>query len=345
MLLLLTRTSLPWHATLQGCEIDTNSSAGFAQALTAAGRADVIVVVLGLITFQERGPQCQEAEAHDRVSIGMPGQQLNLLQQLVTSSNGSAAELVLVLMSGSGVSVPFAAHNVDTIIQHFYPGEEGGSGLADVLFGAIAPAGRMPVSVPAKPSQLASYLDMHMDHKPGRTHRYFDSTEAGEMLWGFGYGMTTTEFQYSGLSVNKTATAVVASVRLTNTGNRTSDEVCQVYSELATNRGLAASPPLQELQAFQRVAQVAPGASVSLWFEVPLKQLELMDVAGKLRVLPGSYTIWVGGRAPTGKERRNSGRIHTVTAHRLRASPMGAPHRPLSTSFVIDGDDADGEGR
>lgn len=153
-------------------------------------RADIVVAVLGLITCQERGPQCQEAEAHDRVSIGLPGQQLNLLQHLVKTTAGAAAEFILVLMSGSGVSVPFAAQHVDTIVQQFYPGEEGGSGLADVLFGATAPAGRMPVSVPSSPSQLPSYLDMHMDRKPGRTHRYFNSTQAGEMLWGFGYGMS-----------------------------------------------------------------------------------------------------------------------------------------------------------
>ena len=332
----------------QGCEIDTNSTAGFAQALSAAARADVVVVVLGLITCQEQGPQCQEAEAHDRVSIGLPGQQLNLLQQLVKSTAGSgAAELVLVLMSGSGVSVPFAAQNVDTIIQHFYPGEEGGNGLADILFGATAPAGRMPVSVPARPSQLAPYLDMHMDHKPGRTHRYFDSTSAGEMLFPFGFGMATTNFEYSALSVNMTDRVVVASVKLKNTGNRTSDEVCQVYTSLGTNRSLAASPPLQDLQAFQRVTQVAPGKSVSLVFEVPFAQLQLMDATGKLRVLPGTYAIWVGGRAPTGEERRrDSGRFHSMIVQQAAPSPqppVGTPHQPLSASFHIGANSADND--
>ena len=150
--------------------------------------------------------------------------------------------------------------------------------------------------------------------------------------------MTTTVFEYSALSVNITSKAVIASVKLRNTGHRTSDEVCQVYTSLITNRGIAASPPLQDFQAFQRVAQLAPGESVSLIFDIPLKQLQLMDVFGKLRVLPGTYNMWVGGRAPTGNERRNFGRDQNID-HLGSASPAGTPHRPLSTSFQIGDDD------
>jgi beta-glucosidase len=92
--------------------------------VAAAARADVTVAVLGLITCQEHGPQCQEAEAHDRVAIGLPGQQLALLKQLGAAARGRSppGQLILVIMSGSAVSVPWAATNADTVLQQFYPG-------------------------------------------------------------------------------------------------------------------------------------------------------------------------------------------------------------------------------
>eukprot|EP01047_Picozoa_sp_COSAG01_P093910 COSAG01_NODE_24935_length_761_cov_1.019637_1_plen_193_part_10 len=172
-----------------------------------------------------------------------------------------------------------------------------------VLFGSVAPAGRMPVSVPRSLGQLAPYLDMHMDMAPGRTHRYYNSAAAGEQLWGFGWGCTTTEFVYSDLQITQNATAVIASAMLTNVGTRRSDEVSQLYTCLASHRQTAASPPLQELKGFQRVAALAPTRSVRLQFVVPFKSLRLMYSAGTYRVLPGNYQLWLGGRAPTAAER------------------------------------------
>ena len=159
----------------------------------------MVVVVAGLITCQEVGAQCQEAEARDRSTpvtnkgidnpfskvdkgrdygIGLPGQQLNLLQNLAKSSNST---IVLVVLSGSAVEVTWASSSprIGAIIQHFYPGVLGGEALADVLFGVAAPGGKLPVMVVHNESQLPEdYLDQSMQAGQGRTHRYFTVTTA-----------------------------------------------------------------------------------------------------------------------------------------------------------------------
>jgi beta-glucosidase len=128
----------------QGCEIDSTNRTGFEAATAAAAAADVVVLVMGIITCQESGPQCQEAEAKDRVKVDLPGVQLDLLQAVAKATAASGKKLVLVVMGGGTVSIPWAAasDSVHAIIQSFYPGEEGGNALADILFGKANPSGR-----------------------------------------------------------------------------------------------------------------------------------------------------------------------------------------------------------
>jgi hypothetical protein len=159
----------------QGCEIDSQNRSGFEAATAAAAEADVVVLVMGIITCQEQGPMCQEAEAKDRVDVALPGVQLDLVQAVVEASAGKT--VILILMGGGTVSVPWAAESpaVHAVIQLFYPGEEGGNALADILFGNANPSGRMPEQVVTGLEQLPEgkdYLNMSMSIAPGRTHRY-----------------------------------------------------------------------------------------------------------------------------------------------------------------------------
>ena len=324
----------------QGVETDTPDASGIGAAVAAAAAADVVIVVGGLVTCQENGDQCQEAEARDRSTptdkhgiddphdksgadkgrdygIGLPGQQLALLQAL---ANATTTPIVLVVMSGSGVEVTWAAASprVGAIVQHFYPGVLGGEALADVLFGAAAPSGKLPLMVPTGEPQLpADYLNQSMQAGLGRTHRYF----SGVPLYPFGYGLGYASFGYSGLEVSHAALAAGAAdvgaaltvgVSVTNHGewagggDGASEEVVMVFAKPR----LAAAPrpnmavPRQMLLGSQKV-RVPAGGTVRVEMSVPARSLRLVgpdddddDKAASFGLLAGSYELHVGGCSP-----------------------------------------------
>ena len=181
-----------------GVDIDTADTSRIAGAVTAASQADIVVFIGGLITCQESGPQCQEAEARDRSTpkgkygidygIHLPGHQIDMIKALATAPETAHTKIVVVIMSGSAVATPWAAASprVGAIVQHFYAGVLGGEGLADVLFGKVAPSGKLPVMVPVSEAQLpVQYLNQSMLAGMGRTHRYF----TGKPLYQFGTGL------------------------------------------------------------------------------------------------------------------------------------------------------------
>ena len=312
----------------EGVEIDTLETTGIAEAVAAAASADVVVVVGGLITCQEVGDQCQESEARDRSTpvdaqghdkpdstedkgrdygIGLPGQQLALLQTL---ANKTTTPIVLVVMSGSGVEVAWAAASprVSAIVQHFYPGVLGGEALADVLFGAAAPSGKLPLMIPTSEAQLpADYLNQSMQAGLGRTHRYFRGTP----LYPFGFGLGYSSFSYSRLRVSHASlaagerdvgTALTVSVSVANNGEYSgaSDEVVMVFAKptLAQAPSPAMSVPRQMLLGFAKVS-TKPGRTVHVTVEVPARNLRLVGPDDmSFGLLAGSYELHVGGCAP-----------------------------------------------
>ena len=322
------RASSAWDDEVlyaQGVDIDTQDTSGISAAVAAAKEADVAVVIGGLITCQEIGYQCQEAEARDRsspvacndpeascpdigrdVGIGLPGKQLALLQALATQTT---TPIVLVIMSGSSVATPWAAASdrVGAIVQHFYPGVLGGEALAEVLFGARAPSGRLPVMIPTNESQLPiDYLDQSMMAPPGRTHRYFTSTP----LYPFGFGLGYSTHSYGQLRVSHESlaagtddleTELTISVDVTNHGEYTGahDEVVMVFAKpsLRDEPTAEMSVPRQMLLGFTRIA-TAPGATATATVRVPAKRLRLYGRGGEFELLHGGYELHVGGRAP-----------------------------------------------
>jgi len=305
----------------QGCDIDSNDTSGVTAAVAAAAQADYTIFIGGLITCQEIGEECQEAEARDRsspvgvhtdigkdVGIGLPGRQLETLQALANSTNTT---LILVLLSGSAVATPWAADSprVAAIVQHFYSGVLGGEALADVLFGKSAPAGRLPVMVPKSEEQLPpDYLNQAMMASPGRTHRYFTGTP----LYSFGFGLGYSSFRYSRLAVShdmlpagkpNTRTPLTVTVDVTNNGEydaAPSEEVVMVFARprLGTLAG-AVSPPRQILLGFEKL-RVPPGQTVTAKVLVPAKRFRLVNQAGSHELLPGQYDLRVGVQAPAG---------------------------------------------
>lgn len=199
---------------------------GFAEALTAAEKSDVVIMCLGLSPdFEgEEGSVAESDGGGDKLSLSLPGLQLELLK--VISQTGKP--IVLVLLNGSPVDLNWAHENVEAILEAWYPGEEGGKAVADVIFGSYNPAGRLPVTFVKSMDQLPPFRDYSMIN---RTYRYLER----EPLYPFGYGLSYTKFSYSNLSVSREKFSteddedILVSVEVENTGKYDGDEVVQLY--------------------------------------------------------------------------------------------------------------------
>jgi beta-glucosidase len=263
------------------------SSAQLAEALRAARRADVVVATLGLSARYE-GEEGESAEnpSGDRAELGLPAGQERLLEALVATGK----PVVLVLTAGSALSVPWAAAHVPAILYAWYPGAEGGTALADVLFGAASPGGRLPVTIYGSAAELPPFADYSMR---GRTYRYLEKAP----LWSFGHGLAYTTFAYSNLVVAPEVEAgrdLALSVDVDNTGARAGDEVVQVY---LSKPDAPAYAPRRWLAAFARVT-LAPRERRRVELSLPARALTLVDEAGRRAPLSGEVAIAVGGGQP-----------------------------------------------
>jgi beta-glucosidase len=274
------------------------------RAIEAAKNADVVVLALGLSPALEGEEMPVEAPGFrggDRVDIGLPGPQEELLEQIHALGN----PVVLVLMNGSALAVNWAADNVPAIIEAWYPGQAGGQAIADVLFGDYNPAGRLPVTFYKSVEDLPPYEDYQME---GRTYRYF----RGEALYPFGYGLSYTTFTYSNLQLSDKAIArdktVTVSADVQNTGDLAGDEVAQLY---VSNLTASVPTPIRQLASFERI-HLEPGQTKRIAFTLTPRQLWVIDDQGQQIVEPGKVRISVGGRQPVGGS-ATTGEILTTT--------------------------------
>jgi beta-glucosidase len=259
-------------------------------ALDAAHNADLVVMVLGLsarIEGEEMNVHAEGFAGGDRTSIDLPQPQEELLEAV----HALHKPTVLVLLNGSALAVNWADQNVPAILEAWYPGEEGGSAVAQALAGDFSPAGRLPVTFYKSLDQLPPFDDYSMAK---RTYRYFD----GEPLYGFGYGLSYTTFTYSNPRVDQPAVpasgAVTISVDVTNTGTMASDEVVELY---LTHPDVAGAE-LRALQGFQRV-HLQSGQRKTVSFTLRDRDLSVVDEAGARQIIPGKVQVWIGGGQPT----------------------------------------------
>jgi beta-glucosidase len=223
----------------------------------------------------------------DRTKIGLPQLQDDLLQAVAATGK----PLVVVLMNGSALAVPWANEHAAAILEAWYPGEEGGAAIAESLAGDNNPSGRLPVTFYESVDQLPAFENYSMS---GRTYRYF----AGQPLYGFGYGLSYTTFAYSPLKLSqaklKAGKPLTVETDVTNTGKRSGDEVVELYL-----RGpQAGGAPLRSLRGFQRVTLQA-GETKHVLFTLQPAQLSEVDRDGKTAMQAGSYTVFVGGGQPS----------------------------------------------
>ncbi len=232
-------------------------------------QADAVVLVLGLsprLEGEEMRVPVEGFKGGDRVDLGIPRVQEDLMRKVVASGKPVA----LVVLNGSAVAINWARDHVPAIVELWYPGQAGGTALADVLFGDYNPGGRLPITFYKTADQLPPFTDYNMR---GRTYRYF----TGEPLFPFGYGLSYTTFSYRTLKI---ARENAVEVEVQNTGKMAGDEVVELYVKHAHP---SASEPLRSLAGFTRIS-LAPGAAAGVRFV-----LDPLRFPG-----PGEYEITVG---------------------------------------------------
>jgi beta-glucosidase len=223
----------------------------------------------------------------DRTSIDLPEPERELLETLAKAKK----PLVVVLTNGSALAVNWANEHANAILDAWYPGEEGGTAVAETLSGKNDPAGRLPVTFYKGVDQLPPFEDYSMK---GRTYRYFSGTP----LYPFGYGLSYTKFEYSDLKVPadavKAGDPMVVEAKVTNTGSVAGDEVAQLYLSFPALPGA----PLKALRGFERV-HLEPGASQTVHFELKPRDMSVVTETGEPVIAEGVYTVSVGGGQPS----------------------------------------------
>jgi beta-glucosidase len=223
----------------------------------------------------------------DRTDIILPKVQQDLLEALAATGK----PLIVILMGGSALAMNWAQQHAAAILEAWYPGEEGGTAIAETLAGLNNPAGRLPVTFYDSLDQLPPFEDYSMQK---RTYRYF----RGQPLYEFGFGLSYASFAYSNLKLSSDSVeagqSLSAQVDVRNTSKIAGDEVAELYIEYPESPGT----PVRALKGFERV-HLAPGESRHLGFTLDPRDLSLVTEQGEHVVAAGSYTLFVGGSQPT----------------------------------------------
>jgi beta-glucosidase len=259
------------------------------EAVTAAQQADAVVAFVGLspnLENEEMGIHVPGFLGGDRTDIGLPETQQQLLEELAATGK----PLVVVLMSGSAVAVNWAQEHAGAILEAWYPGEEGGTAIAETLAGVNNPAGRLPITFYASLDQLPPFDDYSMQN---RTYRYFQ----GKPLYSFGYGLSYSAFEYSNLKLSppqlQAGASLTVQVDVRNASKTAGDEVAELYLEFPPTPGA----PARALRGFARV-HLLPGETRHLSYTLDPRDLSTVNEQGEHVVAPGDYTIFVGGAQP-----------------------------------------------
>jgi len=263
-----------------------------ADAVAAAKDADVVVAVVGITAELEGeegtggGTPTEGFKGGDRTSLDLPKDE----ESLIEAVKATGKPLVVVLMNGSALAVNWASRNANAILESWYPGEEGGTAVAETLAGVNNPAGRLPVTFYKGTDQLPPFEDYSIK---GRTYRYFE----GQPLYPFGYGLSYSAFAYDNPKLSSSTLqagdSVQVDVDVRNTGRVAGDEVAQVYVIFPKLSGA----PLRALRGFARV-RIAAGETRHVHFTLDPRALSSVNEAGEHVVAPGAYRIFVGGGQP-----------------------------------------------
>ncbi|WP_049578461.1 glycoside hydrolase family 3 C-terminal domain-containing protein [Nocardiopsis sp. SBT366] len=329
------------HAALEGFEralAEVRFAAGFTldgtadtalveEAVAAAGAADTAVLFLGL-------PEADESEGYDRTTISLPAAQLELLARVREVSE----RVVVVLSNGGVVSVAEWRDQADAVVEGWLLGQAGGAAVVDVLTGVVSPSGRLTETIPVRLSDHATYLNFPGEHGVVRHgegvfvgYRHFD-TLGVPVAYPFGHGLTYTTFAYSELEVVPDGGgAWTVSFTVTNTGERSGQEVAQLYTGVEQDHP---TRPRHELRGFAKVA-LEPGGSIRVALPLTARDLSVWDPgAQRWSLAAGTYTVAVGASSrdlPLSGEITTQGDryVRPLTKHNTvgewRSHPVGGP--------------------
>ena len=280
----------------KGCAIRDTTDFDIKAAVDVANHADVVVAVVGgssardfRTSYESTGAATAEqkfisdmecGEGFDRATLDLLGRQMELLEALKKTGK----PLIVVYIEGRPLNKNWADENANALLTAYYPGEQGGNAIADVLFGDYNPAGRLPVSVPRHVGQLPVYYN-----KPRPVaHDYVEMT--ARPLYPFGYGLSYTAFEYSGLSINENGDGYDVKFELTNTGSRQGEEVVQLYIR---DREASVVQPERTLKAFDRIMLV-PGETRTVTLHLDRDALAIVDADMHWTVETGLFDVLVG---------------------------------------------------
>jgi beta-glucosidase len=256
-----------------------------------AGNSDATIAVLGIsgLLEGEEGESIASTTFGDRLDYNLPQNQIDFLAKLRQAAGKKP--VIAVITGGSPMNLTEVTDLADAVLFVWYPGEEGGNAVADVVFGKVSPSGRLPITFPKTLDQLPPYEDYSMI---GRTYKYMNE----DPLFPFGYGLSYTNFTYGDAKVSSNSIAkgdnVTISVTVTNSRNVDSDEVVQLYvSDLAASVNV----PNFQLQGVKRIS-LKSGESSEVTFEMTPKMFEIVDNDGNSLIEPGDFKIYVGGSSP-----------------------------------------------
>ena len=270
------------------------------EALSVAKDADAIVLCMGispLLEGEEMKVKVDGFSGGDRVNTKLPKTQKELIKKIQALGKPT----ILVLLNGSALSINWENQNVPAIIESWYPGQAGGTAIADVIFGDYNPAGRLPVTFYKDINDIPAFNDYNMK---GKTYRYFKGTP----LYEFGYGLSYTTFKYNNFKTPESITAdadqFTVEVDVENTGGIQGEEVIQLYIE---NPNADEFNPHKTLIAFDRLS-FGPNEKKTLTFKIDKEQLSTINPDGEKVIEPGQFLISVGGSQPS-QERIKSGAV------------------------------------
>ncbi len=271
----------------QGCAVRDESRAGFAEAVEAARQAQVALVVVG--DKAGLADDCTSGEARDRATLDLPGVQADLVQAIYATGT----PIVLVLINGRPVSLGEIADQVPAILEAWFPSEEGANAIADVLFGDANPGGKLPITFPRTVGQVPIFYG----HRPsgGRSNWKIDYVETStQPQYPFGFGLSYTRFKFDHLRLEpataRVGETITVQVDVTNVGQRTGDEVVQLYVHQEVAH---ITRPLKELKAFRRIT-LEPQQTQTVKLKLAVNQLGFYDPDQRFVVAPGTVEVLIG---------------------------------------------------
>ena len=298
-----------------GCEVLDTSTDGFATAVAAARQSEVAVVVVGDKSGLVDG--CTSGESIDRADLGLPGVQQALVEAIVATGR----PVVVVLINGRPLALPWIAEHVPAALEAWLPGEEGGTAVADVLFGDYNPGGKLPISLPVTVGQVPVYYN----HKPsgGRSNWKGDYVGvSSQPLFPFGHGLSFTRFEYANLEISPQQVGASGTVSIqldvTNAGERRGEEVVQLYVHDVV---ASVTRPVKELKGFERI-ELAAGERKRVRFDLAVRQLAFYDRQMRRIVEPGTIEVMVGS---------SSADIRVTGQFEIVGEEAGGDARPTSS--------------